>query len=149
MRLTAYSNFSLRLLMYCALNPGRLVRIEDVARAHGISRAHLLKSARQLGHLGYLVNVRGRSGGVRLGREPASIVVGEVIRHTEGDLTLVECFSEPTNTCRLIGVCRLTGLFCRALQAFLAELDKVTVADLVADAPSLRARLDLAQQAAE
>ena len=91
MRLTAYTNYALRTLMFCALHPGQLVRMEDVSDAYGISRAHLLKAARQLGQLGYLENVRGRSGGVRLGRTPDEIVIGEVVRHTEGDLELVEC----------------------------------------------------------
>lgn len=98
--------------------------MEDVSDAYGISRAHLLKAARQLGQLGYLENVRGRSGGVRLGRGPEDIVIGEVVRHTEGDLELVECFNPDSNTCPLIGVCKLSVLFRAGLKAFFAELDK-------------------------
>lgn len=141
MRLTAYTNYALRTLMFCALHPDQLVRIQDVSDAYGISRAHLLKAARQLGQLGYLENVRGRSGGVRLGMAPEAIVVGHVVRHTEGDLDLVECFNADTNTCPLIGVCKLSRLFETGLRAFLAELDKVTLADLVSDGPALLARL--------
>lgn len=141
MRLTAYTNYALRTLMFCALHPDQLVRIQDVSDAYGISRAHLLKAARQLGQLGYLENVRGRSGGVRLGMAPEAIVVGHVVRHTEGDLDLVECFNADTNTCPLIGVCKLSRLFETGLRAFLAELDKVTLADLVGDGPALLARL--------
>lgn len=135
MRLTAYTNYALRTLVYCALHPGQLVRIQDVADAHGISKAHLLKAARQLGQLGYLENVRGRTGGVRLGMAPEDIVIGEVVRHTEGDLEVVECFNPGTNTCPLIGVCKLSTLFRTGLSAFFAELDKVTLADMITNGP--------------
>lgn len=128
--------------MYCALHPNQLVRIQDVADAHGISKAHLLKAARQLGQLGYLENVRGRAGGVRLGKAPEKIIVGEVVRHTEGDLEVVECFNRDSNTCPLIGVCKLSELFHCGLKAFFAELDKVTLADLVTNGPVLKKRLE-------
>jgi Rrf2 family nitric oxide-sensitive transcriptional repressor len=128
--------------MFCALHPDKLVRVEDVANAYGISKAHLLKAARQLGQLGYLENHRGRTGGIRLAMAPAQIIIGEVVRHTEGNLELVECFNAQTNTCPLIGVCRLSNLFRVALRAFLAELDKVTLADMVGDRKKLLGRLD-------
>ncbi len=146
MRLTAYTNYALRTLMFCALHSGQLVRMEDVSNAYGISRAHLLKAARQLGQLGYLENIRGRTGGVRLARSPEDIVIGEVVRHTEGDLEIVECFNPETNTCPLIGVCKLSVLFRTGLKAFFAELDKVTLADMIADGPVLIERL-MANQA--
>lgn len=142
MRLTAYTNYALRTLVYCALHPNQLVRIQDIADAHGISRAHLLKAARQLGQLGFLENVRGRAGGVRLGMTPEDIVIGEVVRHTEGDLEIVECFNAGTNTCPLIGVCKLSNLFRNGLRAFLAELDKVTLADMITNGPEQLARLN-------
>ncbi len=141
MRLTAYTNYALRTLMYCALHPGRLVRVQDVAHAYGISRTHLLKAARQLGQLGYLENVRGRTGGIRLARAPQDIIVGEVVRHTEGQDEFVECFNASTNTCPLIGVCKLSLLFRSALKAFFAELDKVTLAELVDHGAVLLERL--------
>lgn len=149
LRLTAYTNYALRTLMFCALHPSQLVRMEDVSDAYGISRAHLLKAARQLGQLGYLENVRGRSGGVRLGRAPEDIVIGEVVRHTEGDLELVECFNPESNTCPLIGVCKLSVLFRAGLKAFFAELDKVTLDDMIADGPVLIERLMANQATAE
>lgn len=129
--------------MYCALHPGQIVRIEDVANAFGISKAHLLKSARQMGQLGYLETIRGRSGGVQLGMPPDRIVIGEVVRALEGHSEIVECFNPATNTCPLIGECKLTGLFHRALQAFLAELDTVTLADVTRNPEGLRDRLPL------
>lgn len=141
MRLTTYTNYALRMLMYCALHPGEIVRVQDIADAHSLSRAHLLKAARQLGQLGFLENHRGRSGGVCLGMEPEAIVVGEVVRHTEGVDNLVECFNPSTNTCPLIGACKLTKLFKDGQKAFYAELDKATVADLVANGAALRKRL--------
>lgn len=128
--------------MFCALHPGKLTRVEDVANAYGISKAHLLKAARQLGQLGYLENTRGRTGGIRLAKAPADIIIGEVVRRTEGNLELVECFNENTNTCPLIGICKLSRLFHTALQAFLAELDKVTLADMVDDRKGLLKRLE-------
>lgn len=140
-RLTAYTNYALRTLMFCALHPDRTVRVSDIAAAYGISRAHLMKGARQLGQLGYLKTVRGRSGGIRLGMAADDIVIGHVVRHTEGDLDLVECFNPDTNTCPLMDVCKLSRLFRRGLAAFLAELDTVTLAEMVADGPRLLERL--------
>lgn len=127
--------------MFCALHPDTLVRVEDVSSAYGISKAHLLKAARQLGQLGYLENVRGRAGGIRLAMAPGKIVIGEVVRHTEGNLELVECFNADTNTCPLIGVCKLSNLFRTGLRAFLSELDKVTLEDIAADRRKLLSRL--------
>ncbi|WP_293967288.1 Rrf2 family transcriptional regulator [Sphingopyxis sp.] len=139
--MTSYTNYALRILMYCALHPDQVVRIEDVSAAYRISKAHLMKATRQLGQLGYLENIRGRTGGVRLGMTPDKIIIGEVVRHTEGDLALVECFAPATNQCPLIGVCMLTGVFQRGLRAFLYELDQVKLSDLIGPAPALRARL--------
>lgn len=127
--------------MFCALHPDTLVRVEDVSSAYGISKAHLLKAARQLGQLGYLENVRGRAGGIRLAMAPGKIVIGEVVRHTEGNLELVECFNADTNTCPLIGVCKLSNLFRTGLRAFLSELDNVTLEDIAADRRKLLSRL--------
>lgn len=127
--------------MFCALHPDTLVRVEDVSSAYGISKAHLLKAARQLGQLGYLENHRGRSGGIRLAMAPRLIIIGEVVRHTEGNLELVECFNADTNTCPLIGVCKLSALFRTGLRAFLAELDKVTLEDIASDRRKLLSRL--------
>ena len=127
--------------MYCALSPDDLVLVDDIASSHKISRSHLLKATRHLGSLGYLKNTRGRSGGIQLGRPASEITVGEIVRHTEGNFELVECFNAETNTCPLIGVCVLSETFSLALDAFLKVLDGVTVADLVAPADALKERL--------
>ena len=139
--MTAYTNYSLRILMYCALHPGELVRIQDIAVSFGISRAHLLKSATHLGQLGYLTTVRGRSGGVTLALAPERISLGAVVREVEGTCEFVECFNSETNTCPIAGVCKLTALFHQAIEAFYQELDDVTLADLVRDGDQMRGRL--------
>lgn len=141
MRLTTYTNYALRTLMYCALRGEKLSRVQDIAEAYGVSNAHLIKAAHQLGQLGYLENVRGRSGGIRLAMPADKIIVGEVVRHTEGDMELVECFSRETNTCPLIEICRLSRALKRARQAFLDVLDELTVADIAANRTQLAATL--------
>lgn len=130
MRLTVYSDYSLRLLMYAALRPGELVTIQQVAEAYGISRNHLMKVAFELGRHGFLETVRGRGGGLRLSRPPRQIGLGDVVRRTEEDFTMVECFDPRTDRCTVSGSCRLKGALARALRAYLAVLDEYTLADL-------------------
>lgn len=141
MRLTAYTNYALRTLMYCALKGEKLSRVTDISEAYGISHAHLVKAVHQLGQLGYLENVRGRSGGIRLAMAPEKIVVGDVVRHTEGEMDLVECFVRTTNTCPLIDFCRLSRAFKRAREAFLDVLDELTLADITGNRAQLAATL--------
>lgn len=145
MRLTSYTNYALRILMVAAMRSPRLSRVHEVADAFGISKAHLVKCVHQLGLWGYLENVRGRHGGFRLARPAGAITVGEIVRRTEDSLDLVECFAPDTNTCPLIGTCRLGCGFRRALDAFFLVLDGMTVADLVADRAALQAALGLAE----
>ncbi|MGO9428848.1 RrF2 family transcriptional regulator [Rhodoblastus sp.] len=130
MRLTSYSNYALRILMVATMRRGELVTVHEVAESFGISKAHLVKCVHQLGLWGYLENVRGRNGGFRLAKDPAKITVGEIIRKTEDELDLVECFDAVTNTCPLIGICKLGKLFKQACRAFLDVLDGVTLADI-------------------
>jgi Rrf2 family nitric oxide-sensitive transcriptional repressor len=137
MRLTAYSDFSLRLLMYAALKDPALVTIQEVAGVYGISRNHLMKVAFQLGRHGFLETVRGRGGGLRLARAPDKIGLGEIIRTTEEDFKLVECFDPANNQCAIIKPCRLRGALSRALDAYLAVLDEYTLADLTRRHPAL------------
>jgi len=137
MRLTFYSDYSLRLLMYAALKDGTLVTIQDVADAYGISKNHLMKVAFQLGRHGLLETVRGRNGGLRLGRPPGKIRLGEIVRLTEEDFTMVECFDSATNSCAITHTCRLRGVLSKALNAYLAVLDEYTLADLIEKNPNL------------
>lgn len=143
MRLTNYSNFALRTLQMAALRAPGLVRVDEVAQAHRISRAHVTKIVHELGQAGYLETVRGRGGGFRLGRPAGEIRVGEVVRLTEGPLELVECFNPTTNTCPLIGVCGLSAKIREATVAFLGVLDGVSIADIAANRGALLARLGM------
>ncbi|MFN4121473.1 RrF2 family transcriptional regulator [Acidovorax sp.] len=133
MRLTQWTDYTLRVLMYCAATEGRAkpVTISEVAEGYGISRSHLMKIVQQLAAQGLLETTRGRGGGMRLMRPAASINVGEVVRATETDFHLVECFDPATDACRLSSHCRLKGVLSQAMDAYLAVLDGVTLAELV------------------
>ena len=141
MQLTRYSDLSLRVLTYLALHSGDLATIEEIAGAYGISRAHVMKVAHRLGRAGFLETVRGRRGGVRLARAPEEIRVGDVVRHTEDRMHLVECFDPSTCDCRIEPACALRGVLEEALDAFLRTLDRYTLADLVARRRKPLARL--------
>jgi Rrf2 family nitric oxide-sensitive transcriptional repressor len=130
MKLTSYTNYALRTLQLAALKAPDLVRVEDVAKVHDLSRPHIVKVVHELGRAGYLETVRGRGGGFRLGRAPKDIVVGDVVRLTEGPLELVECFNPDNNTCPLIGICKLSRKIQEATRAFMAVLDDLTIADI-------------------
>ncbi|HEX2891608.1 Rrf2 family transcriptional regulator [Vineibacter terrae] len=130
MRLTNFSDYALRVLMYAAAQSDRLITIEETADVYGISRAHLMKVANQLTRGGFLKAVRGRSGGLALAKRPERIKLGDVLRMTEPDFALVECFTEG-NRCILSPRCRLRGALREALAAFTATLDRYTLADLL------------------
>lgn len=138
MRLTQWTDYSLRVLMYCTVHQGRAtpVTVSEIAEAHGISRSHLTKIVMTLSQLGYLETTRGRGGGLRLMVPAEQIVLGEVVRRTETDFNLVECFDAGTNQCRIDGLCGLKHVLGDALAAYLARLDAVTLADLVLPPPS-------------
>ncbi|SEA15544.1 RrF2 family transcriptional regulator [Rubrimonas cliftonensis] len=144
MKLTAYTNFALRTLQLAALRAPGLTRVEEVSQAHGLSRAHITKVVHELGRAGYLETLRGRGGGFRLARPAAEISVGEVVRLTEGPIELVECFNPSSNTCPLLGVCRLSLKLHEATAAFFAVLDGLTIADIAANRGALLERLDRA-----
>jgi Rrf2 family nitric oxide-sensitive transcriptional repressor len=135
-RLTQWTDYSLRVLMYCAVTEGRgsLPTVAEIAQTHGISRSHLTKIVMTLAAQGWLENSRGRGGGLRLRVPASSVKVGEVVRQSEADFQLVECFDATGNTCRMAGRCRLQGVLGQAMDAYLAVLDSVTLADLVAPA---------------
>lgn len=137
MKLTFYSDYSLRLLMYVSMKRETLVTIQEVADAYGISKNHLMKVAFELGRKGFLETVRGRGGGLRLARAPEKIGVGEVVRAMEEDFTMVECFDPKANQCVITGPCRLRGALSRALKAYFAVLDEYTLADLAEQNPVL------------
>jgi Rrf2 family nitric oxide-sensitive transcriptional repressor len=128
--LTSFSDYALRVLMYAAARDERLITIDETAKVYGISRAHLMKVVNQLTRAGYLKAVRGRSGGLALAQRPHKIRLGDVVRATEPDFALVECFGAG-NQCVITPHCRLRGALQEALGAFVATLDRYTLADLI------------------
>lgn len=130
MQLTQFTDYSLRVLIYLARlpEPG-LATISEIAEYHQISRNHLVKVANSLANQGFIITTRGKGGGIQLGRPAYTIGVGEVIRQTEVNMDLVECFNVPSNQCRLIRDCFLKAMFYEAQRAFLAVMDKYSLAD--------------------
>lgn len=128
MKLTLFTDYSMRVLLYLAARPDRLCSIAEVAQAYKISQNHLMKVVNDLARSGYIEGLRGRGGGIRLGRKPAEINLGELVRHTEGGFDLVDCGS-----CIIAPACGLTGVLKEALGAFLSVLDRYSLADLSAD----------------
>ncbi len=129
MHLTQFSDYSLRLALYLACYPDRVVSVEEVSRAFGISRHHLVKVVQTLTDLGVVDAQRGRGGGMKLAMDPTQINVGWLIRRTEPHLNLVECFDPATNTCPIAPACGLKGALLRAQHAFLKVLDEYTLDD--------------------
>ena len=131
MHLSLFSDYSLRVLMFAAVKGGAF-QLDEVTAAYGISRNHLAKVVQSLSKLGYLDTRRGRGGGIQLRCSPADIRIGKLVRETEGQPAIVECFDAATNTCRLNGSCRLKGALARATNAFFDSLDEHTLSDLTA-----------------
>lgn len=141
MRLTLFTDYALRILMFLASRPDRLSTIREIAERYNVSENHLMKIVHQLGKDGLIETVRGRQGGLRLALTPEAVNIGDVVRRYEEDLRLVECFDSKTNTCPIAGACALTGVIGEALGAFLAALDKKTLADIIAESPKLKRKL--------
>ncbi|QYA33541.1 RrF2 family transcriptional regulator [Macrococcus psychrotolerans] len=130
MKLTLYSDYSLRVLMYIARQEHR-VQIDEIANFYGISKNHLTKVVNNLATLGYIETTRGRGGGIRIKMAPEEINIGALIRKTEEHFNLVECFDRETNTCPIAGICGLQGVLGEALNAYLSVLDKYTLQDIL------------------
>lgn len=147
MRLTAFSDYTMRVLMFLATERGRLVTIPEIAAAYGISGNHLTKVVHQLVRAGVVESTRGKGGGIRLAREPGDIRLGAILRASEGGAPLVECLAgdtlaaAATDTCPIAPVCRLSGVVEEAFAALYATFDRYTLADLVADPPRISAIL--------
>lgn len=142
MRLTTYTDYTLRVLMYVAARPERLATIGEIAAAYGISRNHLMKVVNQLGTRGLLANARGKGGGMRLGKPAESIIVGDVIRKSEPDMALAPCLQPVAGPCVIRPACSLRHALDEAREAFLAVLDRYTLADLVANRSALTELLE-------
>ena len=137
MTLTKFSDYSLRLLIYLGLHRDRLVSVGEISKAYGISPHIVVKVVQMLVDEELITSVRGRNGGLRLNKPPASINVGWLIRRTEPGWDLVECFNAERNTCPIAGICGLKGALKRAQRGFFDILDGYTVADFLPQAPAL------------
>ena len=142
MRLTRQSNYAIRTLVYCAVNDPQLSRVAEIARAYGISELFLFKLIKPLVENGLLQTVRGRHGGIKLGKAADQITLLDTIRLTEENFALAECFEEGAE-CPLIGECDLNGALREALGAFFDVLASYTIADLASKKRSIRDRLGL------
>jgi len=147
MKLTRFTDYSLRVLIYLAAESGRHATIAEIAAAFGVSENHLTKVVHFLGKQGWLANVRGKGGGLGLAQAPERIVIGHVVRATEGAAMPAECFGDEPDSCSIARICRLRGVLKEAVAAFHAVLDAYTLADLVHNRSSL-ARVLFIQPAA-
>jgi Rrf2 family nitric oxide-sensitive transcriptional repressor len=136
MRLTSFTDYTLRSLIYLGMNRDRLATIQDIADLHKISKNHLVKVIHQLGTSGLVETVRGRNGGLRLAREPEDINIGAVVRRTEPDFFIAECFDKASHNCMFSGSCTLQSKLGEATRAFLAVLDDLTLAQVMPGAGS-------------
>jgi len=137
MQLTRFSDYSLRVLLYLAAHQDRLVSVEEISRAYGVSHHHLVKVVQLLVGQRLVASTRGRSGGLRLDRPPAAINVGALVRATEPHFDIVECFDRAANTCPIEPACGLKRVLMDAQRAFLGVLDRATLADFLPRAPEL------------
>ncbi|MGE8203087.1 Rrf2 family transcriptional regulator [Heyndrickxia sp. NPDC080065] len=134
MRLTNYTDYSLRVLIYLAsLEPSKLSNIKEIAEVYGISKNHLMKVIHELGKMGVIETIRGRNGGIRLALPPKKINIGAIIRKTEDDFHIVECFDKEHGSCIISPVCGLKHVLNKALAAYFTVLDQYTLADIVRD----------------
>lgn len=142
MRLTMYTDFSLRVLIFLgAKEEGELSTIQEISDSFQISKNHLTKVVHELGKMGLIETIRGRGGGIRLKVDPKDINIGELVRKTEDDFYLVECFNSESNLCALAPACRLKGVLQEALLAYFAVLDRYTIADFVVNRDEIAAIL--------
>ncbi|MBD8136441.1 Rrf2 family transcriptional regulator [Bacillus sp. CFBP 13597] len=146
MRLTSYSDYSLRVLIYLATHDqSKLSNIKEISEVYQLSKNHLMKIVHNLGKLGYIETIRGRNGGFRLAKSPSEINVGELVRRTEEDFYLVECFKDHDN-CVISPVCSLKFVLNNALDAFLQVLDQYTIADFSENKVMLKTYFDSVKQ---
>ncbi len=154
MRLTQYTDYSLRVLIYLgSKKENSLSNIKDIADAYDISKNHLMKVTHELGKMGMITTIRGRNGGIRLALAPSEINIGNIVRKTEEDFQIVECFNQEKNSCVITPVCGLRHVLHKALFAYLAVLDQYTLSDLIQDPEAyqilLQSNLSSSQQSGQ
>lgn len=130
MQLSLHADYACRVLIYLTTMKAERSSVEEIAQAFAISQNHLVKVVHKLGKLGFIETLRGRGGGIRLARSPESINIGEVVRKMEPGLDLVECFNEAENTCPITSNCGLKPVLYKAREAFLSQLEGVSLADI-------------------
>lgn len=138
MRMTKRTNLAMRVLMFCAVNKGRLVTKAEISDICQTSENHLAQVINELGHLGYLATHRGRNGGVELGRPSKSIQIGEIFREMEGPVPENDCFADTDGSCPLVEACRLKEALQKATEAFFASLDDLTLDSLICNNRALQ-----------
>ena len=143
MRLTRQSSYAIRTLIYCAVNEPGLSRVADIAKAHAISELFLFKLIKPLVEAGLIETVRGRRGGIKLGRPANDITLLDTIKLTEENFAMAECFEGGDVSCPLVDNCDVNSALREALGAFFNVLDSYTIADLASKRRSLRDRLGL------
>lgn len=144
MRLTRHSDYALRVLIYLGVTGKHLVTIGEIAERYDVSRNHLMKVVNRLASHGYVETIRGKRGGIRLARPPEEMRVGDVVRCTEEEFNIAECFDAVQGQCRISQSCSLRPILTEALDAFMAVLDRYTVRDLLHNRCELVVALDLA-----
>lgn len=149
MRLTLYTDYSLRVLLYLAVKPEQTATITEIAEHYDISRNHLVKVVHSLGIHGFIATTRGKNGGIRLARSAEAILLSDVVRKTEPDMDLLECFNPATDNCVISPTCRLKSMLYEGRAAFMAVLEKNTLADAATPTGPSRvpkvARVDISQ----
>lgn len=130
MRLTAYTDYALRVLIYLTIQDERLATIREISEQYDISKNHLMKLVHDLGKHGFIETVRGKNGGLRMARDPDKVSVGEVVRIMEKDMSIVECFDPDNYDCRIAETCALKGIMREATDSFLGVLDEYSIKDL-------------------
>jgi Rrf2 family nitric oxide-sensitive transcriptional repressor len=131
MRLTLYTDYSLRVLIYLSSHRDEWISTEEMSSFYGISNHHLVKAVNHLGHLKFITIKRGRSGGVKLAKDPAQINLADVIQATEPDFHITECFNVEANTCPISATCGLKSVLKKANQSFIQTLQQYTLADII------------------
>ena len=145
MRLTRQTNYAIRILMYCAANEGRLSRVPEIAAAYSVSELFLFKILQPLVENGFVATVRGRNGGVRLGKPATDITLFDVVRVTEDNFAMAECFENDAAECPLVDSCALNEALRKALGAFFEVLEGYSIDDLVKARPSMRDLLGIGE----
>ncbi len=143
MRLTVYTDYALRVLMFLALKESKLATIAEISKSYGISKNHLMKVCHQLGVAGYVETVRGRGGGLRLARQVETIGLGDVVRYTEPDMAIVSCFKPINRPCAIRPSCVLRHALHKSRDAFMKVLDEYTLGDLIKPRVRLLGLLDI------